>query len=43
MRTLLTCYRWFNLIWIVPLAVLYLLGEAVTRLLQGRPGDAWRT
>ena len=42
-RTLLTCYRWFNLVWIVPLALVYLLGEAVTRLLQGRPGDAWQT
>jgi GT2 family glycosyltransferase len=42
-RTMLTCYRWFDLVWIVPLAVLYLLGEAATRLLQGRPGDAVHT
>jgi GT2 family glycosyltransferase len=41
-RTLLTCYRWFDLAWIVPLAVLYMLGEAGTRLLQGRPGEALR-
>jgi GT2 family glycosyltransferase len=42
-RTLLTCYRWWDLAWIVPLAWLYILGEAVTRLLQGRPGDGWHT
>ncbi len=42
-RTLLTCYRWFELIWIIPLAGFYILGEAVTRLLQGRPGDAIHT
>ena len=42
-RTLITCYRWYTLIWIVPLALVYLLGESVTRLLQGRPGDAWQT
>jgi GT2 family glycosyltransferase len=40
LRTLLTCYRWFELAWIAPLAVLFILGEAATRLLQGRPGDA---
>jgi GT2 family glycosyltransferase len=39
-RTLVTCYRWFNLAWIVPLATVWMLGEAATRLLQGRPGDA---
>ncbi len=39
-RTLLTCYRWFNLVWIIPLAMLWMLGEAATRVLQGRPGDA---
>ena len=27
----------------MPLALVYLLGESVTRLLQGRPGDAWQT
>jgi GT2 family glycosyltransferase len=42
-RTLLTCYRWYTLIWILPLAMLYLFGESATRLLQGRPGDAWQT
>jgi GT2 family glycosyltransferase len=42
-RTLLTCYRWWDLAWIVPLALLYVLGEAVARLVQGRPGDAWHT
>jgi GT2 family glycosyltransferase len=40
LRTLLTCYRWFNLVWIIPLAVFYLLGEAISRILQGRPGEA---
>jgi hypothetical protein len=40
LRTLLTCYSWFNLVWIVPIAVLYMLGEASIRVLQGRPGEA---
>ena len=31
------------LAWIFPLAVVYMLGESVTRLLQGRPGDAVHT
>jgi GT2 family glycosyltransferase len=39
-RTLLTCYRWFDLLWIVPLAVAWGFGEVVTRLAQGRPDDA---
>ena len=39
-RTLLTCYRWFDLAWIAPLALFFVLGEATTRLVQGRPGDA---
>jgi GT2 family glycosyltransferase len=42
-RSMLTCYRWYNLAWILPLAVFYMLGESVTRLLQGRPGDALHT
>ena len=42
-RTLLTCYRWYTLVWILPLALLYLLGESIIRLLQGRPGEAWQT
>jgi GT2 family glycosyltransferase len=40
LRTVLSCYRWFDLAWIAPLALLFVIGEAVTRLLQGRPGDA---
>ena len=40
-RTLLTCYRWFDVAWVFPLAVAWMLGEAATRLLQGRPGQAW--
>jgi GT2 family glycosyltransferase len=40
-RTLLTCYGWYDLLWALPLALLWLLGESATRLLQGRPGDAW--
>ena len=39
-RTLLTTYRWFTLAWIVPLAVLWALGESLTYLLQGRTSDA---
>lgn len=35
-RTLLTCYRWYTLLWIVPLAVVWGLGEALTLLVQGR-------
>jgi GT2 family glycosyltransferase len=42
-RTMVTCYRWYALAWILPLAVIYMLGEAATRLLQGRPGDAVHT
>jgi GT2 family glycosyltransferase len=42
-RTMLSCYRWHNLVWILPLAVFYMLGESATRLLQGRPGDAFHT
>jgi GT2 family glycosyltransferase len=42
-RTVVTCYRWYVLAWIFPLAVVYMLGESVTRLLQGRPGDAVHT
>lgn len=39
-RTLLTCYRWHTLAWIVPLAVFWALGEAVTLVVQGRPGES---
>ncbi|HET6917439.1 MAG TPA: glycosyltransferase [Acidimicrobiales bacterium] len=40
-RTLLTCYAWYDLLWALPLALLWLAGESATRLLQGRPADAW--
>lgn len=40
-RTLLTCYRWYTLAWIVPLALAWSLGEGITRLLQGRVSEAW--
>ncbi len=40
-RTLLGCYRWFDLLWILPLALVWSLGEAGTRLVQGRPADAY--
>ncbi|HEX6392447.1 MAG TPA: glycosyltransferase [Acidimicrobiales bacterium] len=43
LRTLLTCYRWFDVAWIFPLSVAWILGEAATRLVQGRPGEAGRT
>lgn len=39
-RTVLTSYRWYTLAWIVPLAVLWALGESVTYLFQGRASDA---
>ncbi len=42
LRTVLSCYRWFDAAWVAMLALLFALGEAVTRLAQGRPGDAWR-
>ncbi len=40
-RTLLRCYRWFDLLWILPLALAWSFGEAATRLIQGRPADAY--
>ena len=43
LRTVLKCYRWFDLLWILPLIALWSLGEALTRLIQGHPGDAART
>lgn len=43
MRTLVKCYRWFDLVWILPLAFAWLSGEALTRLFQGRAGEAWQT
>ena len=39
-RTLLTCYRWYTLAWVVPLAIFWALGEAVTLLFQGRASEA---
>jgi len=40
-RTLFSCYRWFDLLWILPLALVWSFGEALTRLVQGRPTDAY--
>jgi GT2 family glycosyltransferase len=40
-RTLFSCYRWFDLLWILPLALVWILGEAATRMIQGRPADAY--
>jgi GT2 family glycosyltransferase len=40
-RTLSTCYRWFDLLWALPLALFWMLGEAATLLVRGHPGDAW--
>jgi GT2 family glycosyltransferase len=40
-RTLVACYRWFDLLWILPLALVWGLGEAATRLLQGHPSEAY--
>jgi GT2 family glycosyltransferase len=42
-RTLLTCYRWFDLLWIAPLALAWGFGEAATRVVQGRPDEALDT
>ncbi|HMC39997.1 MAG TPA: glycosyltransferase, partial [Acidimicrobiales bacterium] len=39
-RTMLTCYRWYTLLWMVPLAAFWALGEAVTLALQGKVGEA---
>jgi GT2 family glycosyltransferase len=39
-RTLLTCYRATTLLWIVPLAVFWALGEAATLVVQGRGSQA---
>lgn len=51
-RTVLTCYRWYTLLRVLPLALLWALGEAVTQAFRGRGGaaaatlrslmDAWR-
>ena len=35
LRTLVTCYRWFDLLWVLPMAVLWMLGEAITSVLMG--------
>jgi GT2 family glycosyltransferase len=40
LRTVLTCYRWYNLAWIFPLALMWALGEFVTLLLRGRVAEA---
>lgn len=42
-RTLLTCYRLHTLAWVVPLAVFWALGEAVTEAVLGRGGAAAAT
>ncbi|MGH9094121.1 MAG: glycosyltransferase, partial [Acidimicrobiales bacterium] len=42
-RTVLTCYGAFHLLWMVPLTVGYALGEAGWQLLCGRPGDGGDT
>ena len=38
-RTVLTCYRWYTLAWVIPLAVFWALGEALTMVVQGRTAD----
>ena len=42
-RTLITCYRWFTLAWVIPLAVFWALGQAVTEAARGRGGEAAST
>lgn len=39
-RTLITCYRLSTLMWILPLAVLWAMGEAFTLVVQGRSSQA---
>jgi GT2 family glycosyltransferase len=39
-RTVLTCYRWFDLLWILPLAWAWSAGEAATSAAQGRMSEA---
>jgi GT2 family glycosyltransferase len=41
-RSLIICYRWYELLWILPLALIWLVGEAATDIVQSRPGDGWR-
>jgi GT2 family glycosyltransferase len=40
-RTMLTCYRWHTLLWALPLAIAWALGEAFTLTAQGRPAEGW--
>ena len=42
-RTMLVCYGWFHLLRVVPQALLLTAGEALAKLLTGRPGDAAAT
>jgi GT2 family glycosyltransferase len=42
-RTLLVCYSWFHLVRVLPQALLLSAGEALAKLLTGRPGDAAAT
>lgn len=39
-RTVLTCYRWYTLLRVVPLALLWALGEAGGEAVRGRGGSA---
>jgi GT2 family glycosyltransferase len=39
-RTICTCYRGSTLAWLLPLAIFWALGEAVTLSLQGRTSEA---
>lgn len=40
-RTLLTCASSATLVWLLPLALLYAAGEALTELVTGHAGRAW--
>lgn len=42
-RTVLTCYKWFNLLWTVPLGLVWALVEAVLLAASGHSGAAWAT
>ncbi len=42
-RTVLTCYKWFNLAWTLPLGLLWAVLEALVLAGRGRRAEAWAT
>jgi GT2 family glycosyltransferase len=39
-RLLLTCYRWYTLLWLMPLAAFWATAEATVLMIQGRGAEA---